>query len=230
MLCLGIARGAAAWQAADGPGSLALQDGSERAALLATLAGKAAAARATIVVSGTLARHWLQAPPPGLRSFAELRAFVESRAEQLFGAGGWSVMADWQARQAFLCAAVPRWVADLAEALVPRHAQRRVVTTALGCTPLQSRRSKALWRALHEPGVVHVGRWDGGRCESFGSVMLNEAAERGSAMPLALQEARRLAALRGDEAPAAIELQATPVGTAATAACKLAVAMREGAS
>jgi hypothetical protein len=91
---------------------------------------------ATVVVADDVARHWVQPPPAGVGSLAELRAVAASRFGKLFGDGaeGWSIVGDWRIGRPFVCAAIPRWVPRALEAALPaqRPASNAFVRTQLG--------------------------------------------------------------------------------------------------
>jgi hypothetical protein len=82
---------------------------SLRAALQSQMEPGAGSRSVRVQVSGDLCRHFMQAPPAGLRSVGELRALAAARALQLFGgkAGDWAVAADWQLDRPVVCAAMP---------------------------------------------------------------------------------------------------------------------------
>jgi len=82
-----------------------------------------------VVVADGLARHWILQPPPTVRSLAELRAVAQARCMQLFGASqSWQIEADWHARRAFLCVAIPARIVDGARSA---FGHRVAVRTAL---------------------------------------------------------------------------------------------------
>ncbi len=62
-----------------------------------------------VLVCADLCRHFVQQPPAGLRSLAELQSLSAARASQLFGSkpAEWSVVADWSLVRPFVCAAMP---------------------------------------------------------------------------------------------------------------------------
>lgn len=94
-------------------------------AIAALFAGTAGApdAKAGLVVADSVARYWMQ-PPPAAGSLAELKAVAQARSQQLFGAAQrWQVAGDWDARRAFLCAAVPEWVIRGAHESIGSRAQ-----------------------------------------------------------------------------------------------------------
>jgi hypothetical protein len=163
VLSVGLSSGEIAWQLGKGSAQVADRSahGSELGSLMANLAapaGRLPPVAVHIVAGSSVARHWLQVAPPGIRSLAELRALVQSRAEQLFGSdAGWLVAADWQASRPFLCAAVPGDVDLLASSLAKDAAGRARIATSL--TQALERYASELpaqgWAALHEPQALH---------------------------------------------------------------------------
>lgn len=163
VLAAGVSATEVAWCSGGGPVRV-IAGPAEGGSVDAVAAGMQAAmprlrpATVHVVAGSSVARHWLQVAPPGLRSLAELRALVQSRAEQLFGGEpGWVVAADWHASRPFLCAAVPRDVAGLAAALGRAlRARACVATTLTRALPRLARRLPANgWAALHEPQALH---------------------------------------------------------------------------
>jgi hypothetical protein len=99
--------------------------------MLADSGGK----RLRIVFADDLACHWITSPPEGLQSLAELRAVAELRCAELFGDGpkDWLVSGDWQAGRPFVCAAVPRGLAEVLADECARRGLRCERRTALAC-------------------------------------------------------------------------------------------------
>lgn len=66
-------------------------------------------ASAHVLMGADVCRHFVQDPPAGLRSLAELRALSAARASRIYGGKPveWSVVADWNLARPFVCAAVP---------------------------------------------------------------------------------------------------------------------------
>lgn len=62
-----------------------------------------------VIASNELAAHWLQVPPRGVRSLAELRLVATLRCAHLFGGTPqqWWVAGDWNLHAPFACAALP---------------------------------------------------------------------------------------------------------------------------
>jgi hypothetical protein len=110
-----------------------------------------------LALSPSLARHWLQTPPPGVSSLSELHSVVSVRAQQLFGAAlqladtqvsGWHVSGSWQASTPFVCTAWPAALSPLGLSL---------------CTPLfialqvyQSRLPRNGWLAITLAHELHL--------------------------------------------------------------------------
>lgn len=84
------------------------------------------------MVSHRSAQHWLQTPPEGTRSLAELRRITAARGELLWDLppGQALVAAQWDTRQAFVCAAVASALASPLIELMDQHASRSRWTTA----------------------------------------------------------------------------------------------------
>ena len=77
-------------------------------ALAAVRERHAGARAARLLVAPDLCRHFVLAPPAGLRAFSELRSLAAARAAQIFGAGAWAGVADWHLKRPFACAALPQ--------------------------------------------------------------------------------------------------------------------------
>jgi len=123
-----------------------------------------------MVAGGSVARHWLQTAPPGLRSLSELQAFVKSRADQLFGGDpGWVVAADWHATRPFLCAALPGGIERLASAMaIAKRATSHLATTLTLALAQHARNFPADgWAVLHEPEALHLMYISAGKLEYF---------------------------------------------------------------
>lgn len=81
-----------------------------------------------VVAGNDLAVWWLQIPPQNAASLDELRAVAALRCAHLFGGSpvDWQVAGDWQARQPFVCWALPqRLVRGMAQALTAQRLQPR---------------------------------------------------------------------------------------------------------
>lgn len=204
-LSIGLSTGEIAWRIGDGSAQVAGRParGSELApheAHLGDSAGRQPPAAVHVVVGSSVARHWLQVAPPGIRSLAELKALVQSRAEQLFGSdAGWVVAADWQATRPFLCAAVPADVDSLASSLARNYGGRARVASSL--TKALDRHSSELpaagWAVLHEPQALHCLYLVDGHLTYFRSAAVT-ANLRSAELELAVKtEIDRSAALAG---------------------------------
>jgi len=71
-----------------------------------------AGSRVEVIIADAWARYWLVDPPTNVASLAELKTCCEARFEHLFGDAvtDWQVIADWQAANTFLAAAIPAWL------------------------------------------------------------------------------------------------------------------------
>lgn len=107
------------------------------------------------VVSSALMPTWLQVPIPGLRSLRELQSLAQMRAKQLLGdqvsLGGWAVAGDWQARQPFLCTALPvAWkcaLSDSSEIATP---------LTMGMYALRNALPASGWLSITCPAELHL--------------------------------------------------------------------------
>lgn len=156
-----------------------------------------------VVVGSSLARHWLQQVPPGLRSLAELQALAQSRAELLFGAGtAWSVAADWHATEAFFCAAVPTAVQALPQGWCT-GARAQLSTTWTHVLASQARRvPDQTWVLSEESGTLHLLYVDRGLPIHYSAVQLSESVSTGDKQAL-MQATLAQVAARGGGLPTA---------------------------
>lgn len=204
-LRVGVAPYAVWWQLPSGePQSVAtsnLADVAAQAAVaIRSSPGSQRAARCDVVVGSGLARHWVQEVPRGLRSFAELRMLVQSRAEQLFGSEpGWTVAADWRSAGPFLCAAVPRTLTDAASAASAQQRSKLVLTTSLVramCVLRPSTPSNG-WSALLEADHLHLLHLQNGDTARMRSVTVPASVRAEQAEAFAADEVARTAGLFG---------------------------------
>lgn len=152
-----------------------------------------------LVVGLDLAVHWMQAPPGGLASFAELRQAASARCAQLHGGepGDWWVAGDWDLGRSFVCAALPRdtvrpWV-DAAQAA---GVSLRVETTwTAACAVFPQQLPDNGWVAMTTPGHTMAWHLARGRVNSVLDVPLGAAPMDGDAARRA-EPAIRLARLR----------------------------------
>ena len=174
-LFIGLSSTQVAWQFAGGSPQvepLSAQSGrfEQIAATLNASEIPSRFAAVNVVAGSSVARHWLQIAPPGLRSLSELQALVQSRADQLFCSNAeWVVAADWHARRPFLCAALPREVDRLASSIAhPRKAALHL-TTSLNLSLARHARDLPAdgWAILHEPEALHLLFLAAGRLEFF---------------------------------------------------------------
>lgn len=77
----------------------------------------------SVVLSDDLARLWHITPPPETVHLADIQAAAAFRFQSLYGEslGAWTMAADWDARQPFLAAAVPRDLLALLQASAEEH-------------------------------------------------------------------------------------------------------------
>lgn len=189
-----------------------------------------------VVVGSSLARHWLQTAPPGLRSLSELQTLVQSRAAQLFGGeAGWVVAADWHASRPFLCAALPREVERLASGIARTRNATSHLATSLSLALAQHARNLPAdgWTVLHEPEAMHLLYLAGGRLEYLRTVVIPIGLEALALEEEAGAEVARSAALAGGlpTTPLAIlSMSKDPNATQSSAALALATQADGGAT
>ena len=184
-----------------------------------------------VVVALDLARHWLVQAPAGAASLAEIQAVAQARFEAVHGspAAAWRIAGDWRSSGAFLCAALPRSLADALLASCAAQGLRAQLGTTLGCalqihaaalpddgfsvlrTPehgvlLGARRGQPTlfksWRAW--PGDAPAGQTAAGGpgpWQQAAAELQREQLRRGEAMPAQLSTLD-LAALQGYPAAA----------------------------
>lgn len=143
-LSIGLDADGVAWLAREPAGHVVKRlagTGRVVAALVKQAAGGTGAPVRTInaVVSDSVARHWVQAVPPGLKSLDELRLAASARCVQLFGGSqqSWRVSGDWSLRGPFVCAAIPAdiWL-GLEEAARALHSRLEVRSSLGTCLAL----------------------------------------------------------------------------------------------
>lgn len=219
-LRIGISPREARWRGARGT-AVTVPLGSGQAPWSAVVESVVAAlgfwpARTHVVVGSGVARHWLQAPPQGVRSLAQLRDYAAFRAAQLFADGApWLIAADWQAARPFLCAAVPAALAG------PGGAAPRLATTL--CRVLArhaARLPRSGWFAVHEPEVLHVVHVERGEIDHLHAVAVDAGLDAAAVEPLARREIALAAPLAGlpDGLSAALPVFAVAGATQAEAA------------
>ena len=204
-LAIGLSSGEIAWRLTEDPSlttsraAYSIESESLAATGLAVPLSRRLSAL-HVVAGSSVARHWIQTPPPGIRSLAELRGLVQSRAEQLFGSdAGWVVAGDWNATQPFLCATVPRAVDSLATSVAKETGGHADVSTSL--TRALDRHAHQLpadgWAALHEPEALHCLYISCGNLVHLRTTVV-PAGLRGQELELAMKsEIDRSAALAG---------------------------------
>lgn len=235
-LCIGLSRDRIDWQIAGHPSqsaALALAHAGLEEAMAAIESSSLPPRLSTVaVVAGSsLARHWLQTAPTGLRSMSELQEMVQSRADQLFGGDpGWVVTADWHARRPFLCAAVPRDIDKLATAMA--RTRRATLHLATSLSLLLARHARQLpgdgWAALHEPEALHLLYLSSARPEHLRTVTVPAGLQASALAAEVRAEVGRAAGLAGGLPespllilPVALDVDATQSGTALALATRL---------
>lgn len=135
--------------------------------------------RGRLLIADGLVRHWLMAAPPGVRSLDELQAVAKLRCAQVHGGAPdhWSVCADWNARDPFLCGAIPRSLNSLVGELLPGlggvHALLGGLLDAVGGLPSDA------WICVLTPSHGTILRTSTGRLQRLRSIVLPEPSQRG---------------------------------------------------
>lgn len=184
-----------------------------------------------VVLALDLARHWLVQAPAGAATLAEIQAVAQARFEAVHGspAAGWRIAGDWRSSGSFLCAALPRSLADVLLASCAAQGLRAQLGTTLGCalqlhaaglpddgfsvlrTPehgilLGARRGQPSlfksWRTWPTDDPAGQGQAHGpGPWQQASDELQREQLRRGEAMPTQVTTLD-LAALQGYPAPA----------------------------
>lgn len=107
------------------------------------------------VVSSALMPTWLQVPIPGLKSLRELQTLAQMRVKQLLGDqaawGGWAVAGDWNARQPFLCTALPvAWKIALSDS------SQIATPLTMGMSALRRGLPASGWLSITGPAELHL--------------------------------------------------------------------------
>lgn len=223
-LLVGLSDAQVAWQyagSAPQTAPLPVPGGQYRAdASLLEMPGLPSRLAAVHLVAGSsVARHWLQAAPRGLRSLSELRDFVQSRAEQLFGAApGWIVAADWHASRPFLCSALRRDVDLFASELALSRSATRHLSTSLGLALAQFARRLPVdgWAAVHEPQALHALYFSGGELGYLRTTVVAPNLDEVEFEREALTEIARSSALAGGLPKSPVTILSMSVGRGAT--------------
>lgn len=143
-----------------------------------------------IVVADSLARYWMMESPAAVRSLSELQAVAQARSQQLFGvAQRWQVAADWSARHAFLCAAIPEWVGQGVRQVVGAAAPLDAVLPLVRARALGG--VSDAWMCVSSPGRIGLLLKDRGRLRSVRALPSNPAEPLEMQLRVATQELRR---------------------------------------
>lgn len=130
-----------------------------------------------VVVASDAAQHWVQSPPAGLASFAELRQVAQLRCAHLFGgrAEDWWVAADWQGMRPFICAGLPAGVAhELQGRMVASGLQVQWHTAwTLLCQAKARELGENGWSALRSPERVMLWQCTDGRVSSVAALAMD---------------------------------------------------------
>lgn len=201
-LFIGLSNTQVTWQFAGGTPQVAplSVQGGQFEQIAATIKASPTSSRLAavhVVAGSSVARHWLQIAPPGLRSLSELKALVQSRADQLFGGDAeWVVAADWHATRPFLCAALPREVDRLASSIARSRGATSHLATSLSLALIQHARRLPAdgWAVLHEPEALHLlflsaGRLEHSRTATVPVELQGSALEREAAAEVARSSA-----------------------------------------
>lgn len=220
----GVDARSVAWLGADGRAfeEAGREEGAPRAAA-AVPRGRAV----DVIASGELAVHWLQHPPEGARTLAELRLAAAARCAHLFGgtAASWWVAGDWETRRPFVCGAVPLSVAEPLRRVAQQQGLQLHWHTAwsvLACARARTIPDHG-WSAWRSPSRVLLWHCTQGEVDAITSLVVAAAATRAE-IEGQLDMHMRLESARGAAAEAAVHwVEAAPAGgTEALAALRLA--------
>ncbi len=151
-----------------------------------------------LVFSPSVLRHWLQTPPAQVASLRELRDVAQARCTQLFGnapstnhaAARWSVSAQWQASQPFVCTALSNAWTNALEA----HATQLPASDDLIACALAHYRSvipSTGWLALVIAQSLYVLQLKSGAVLSLRSLRLPLLADAAEILSTAKEEWKR---------------------------------------
>lgn len=136
--------------------------------------------RVDVAVANDVAVHWLQTPPDGVRSLAELRQIAAARCAHLFGGlpERWWVAGDWNANRPFVCAGLPMDRVDpLQRALTQAGAAVHWHTVwGLLCSTQARSMPAEGWSAVRSGGRVVAWHCRRGRVTSLHAVNVGEQA------------------------------------------------------
>lgn len=161
------------------------------------------------VAAPSLVKHWLQQVPDQIQSLSELHTVAVHRAQQLFGSAmnsgshskdsSWLVSADWNASQAFLCAAIPSgWHAAIGKHRGQQNTSATLNTVSCITSPLQlimSSFHKKLpssgWLAIAVANTLYLMHFENKACSHFRSIQLKTALSTEEVQNIALVEWQR---------------------------------------
>jgi hypothetical protein len=161
------------------------------------------------VAAPSLVKHWLQQVPDQIQTLSELHAVAVQRAQQLFGSAmnsgspgndsSWVVSSNWNASQAFLCAAIPMsWHAAIAEHRGQQSASATLNTLSCITSPLQlimSSFQKELpasgWLAIVAANTLYLMHFENKTCFHFRSLQLKTALSAEEVQNISLVEWQR---------------------------------------
>jgi hypothetical protein len=177
-----------AWQGEGGPQCVPHGEGA------AALALARPGVPIDIVVGSDLAVHWVQQPPAATRSLPELQLVAAARCAHLHGGapGHWWVAADWNTRRPFVCAALPRGVAQpLQDACAARGIAARWHTAwGVVASAAAAEFPDDGWSALRTPQRVLLWHCSGGRVDAltgFGVAADADAAKVEALLAVSMQ-------------------------------------------
>lgn len=131
-----------------------------------------------IVASNAVAVHWLQQPPAGVGSLAELKLAAAARCAHLHGGtpDDWWVAGDWSVRHPFVCAALPRALTQTLQDAAPGARIRWRTAFGLIVTYRASGIADDGWSAMRTPSRVVLWHCSAQRIDSLAALAVDPAA------------------------------------------------------